>query len=230
MDSLYKLYKRDYLAGGGADIFTHVEVHVTRPPERISSFDDKYVGKVVRNELLWLDEIRHASSVRKVDPEGEWSVPFEAAGPIDGDTEFRYQIIYKYGGDSLDDIIYESRKNDSKIRPENVILFTEIIPKAMTALDKMHSRGFTHGDVTLKNLVYNEADKTVRLIDFQTLEPAVERGIQNDWAFLYYEVGAVFYKHVEEQRREDLLKRISHLPHREKIQEMLKGLKGEESS
>lgn len=157
---------------------------VYRPPlpcnDRQEHYNDAFVGKVTAEEDVDA-ELAAAKLVRKLDPEGMWSVVAIDACVIDAEAageSYPYQLIYPYGGVALEDLLVvdgvgqfraemlEERSEWSKLSVAGfdklVRLLSDFLPDLATLNDL-----YQHKDLHLRNLVYD--GEQVRMIDFATL-------------------------------------------------------------
>jgi len=155
--------------------------HVSKIFEREDNRDDG-LYKEYTNGLL----------VKELDPDGIWSITPELMCPLDKTQEnanfkrknaskFKQQIIYKYGGVTLDSITtrigewnsYTAEGPDErKYDLEAFKMHIALIKTLLDVLPKLHVK-YIHTDLHDNNLLFNPDDGKLRLIDFGRLESVI---------------------------------------------------------
>lgn len=186
---------------GGRKIGEGVYGQVFRPPlhckdESIPKWSNDYVSKTVYKAVSE-KELHNSLLVKSLDPRGEWSITAESICEVNkvqtnedyksGD-ERTEQIIFRYGGISLDSLllkvnvkrnpmylinkINEGGKTDihafESLQSEGLAELVRQVKKLLPKLDILNKR-YCHGDLHFKNIVTD--GETPRLIDFDSLYP-----------------------------------------------------------
>ena len=154
---------------------------VYRPPVRCDGtvYDDRYVGKITGEEDVEA-EIRAGALIRKLDPDGLWSITAIKAcnvNPSNVNEGFTNQLIYRYGGVPLvdlmmaDDSKFEYYMLDEESEWDRLSVsgfdkMIQLIAEFLPNLEKLNDL-YQHNDLHLKNLVYD--GEKIRMIDFATL-------------------------------------------------------------
>jgi len=168
-------------------------------PEFNPSADDKnrYISKTFVNEKKAKEEYEKGMLIKPLDPEGKFFITPEAicsyediqentnwdkfieakkAVSIKGIAVPKIQIIYKYGGTNIENVLvknppyYKLPINFSKqadwelLDPTKFGLFIRCLKGFVPILDRLHAQ-FIHSDLHVGNMIYDET-QGVRLIDF----------------------------------------------------------------
>jgi len=196
--------KNKYLRGGrllGKGAYGWAFMPPLACPEFNPAADDtnRYISKTFVNEKKAAEEYEKGMLIKPLDPEGKFFITpevmcsyedvqenanwglFTAAKEkmthaLKGKAIPKIQIIYKYGGTKIENILvknlpyYTSIINFSKaadwelLDPTKFGLFIRCLKGFVPILDKLHEK-FIHRDLHVGNMVYDES-QGVRLIDF----------------------------------------------------------------
>lgn len=153
------------------------------------------MAKVLDLETAVL-EYTNSNAVRALDPQSKWSITASyicELSPVQTNREYNknpdrtYQIVYKYGGVSLLDLLKKPGADDPDIIINDETRFYQLNDKSLTPMIKLVKKmlpgidelntHYIHGDVHLGNIVYD--GKTPRLIDFTSLTQVDDSRIED---------------------------------------------------
>jgi hypothetical protein len=191
--------RKTFKKRGGRKVGEGVYGQVFRPPlhckgESVQKWSNDYVSKTVYKAVSE-KELHNSLLVKSLDPHGEWSITAESICEVNkvqtnedyksGD-ERTEQIIFRYGGVSLDSLlqkpnvkgnpmylinkITEEGKMDihafESLQSEGLAELVRQVKKLLPKLDVLNKR-YCHGDLHFKNIVTD--GEIPRLIDFDSL-------------------------------------------------------------
>jgi hypothetical protein len=186
---------------GGMEIGRGRYGYVYRPALKCSrkagmtgpNYGEEYVSKIFLTENNADDglyrEYANGLLVKALDPSGNWSLTPEILCPLDKTQEntgflmrnpskFANQIIYKYGGVTLESLVTRIGERDEytaegpdlrKYTIEGFKLYVGLVKRLMTILPKLHVK-YVHTDLHNWNILFSTEDDGLRLIDFGRLE------------------------------------------------------------
>jgi len=216
----YLKYKSKYLnllnvLKGGKEIGKGGYGIVFRPPlncePRKEEFEnDNYVGKIMSYKDAQ-EELINSNKVRLLDPTGEWSITvvhesyYNDKQPQENDykqeykTRHPYQLISKFGGKSLKKLISYDADEPSKLDVSKIPLFIKLVKDTVIAIDALNAGGYSHGDLHIDNIIYDEIDGKIRLIDFGRLKKLDDDSnafFSNDFVILHCNIEYIIGKNI----------------------------------
>lgn len=178
---------------------------------------NKGLGKVFNNIRDFKQEEKIQKIIQKIDPKHEATIPYYGSCRVDinstktsdevqkcniisdygiSESSF-YQLMFKFGGDDLDKILNEMKKNtiyasNTKTNKYNAIYFDTFITTLLPILKcilKIAYYGYSHSDIKPPNILYNMQNNHMYLIDFGLLQKQnyiTHNGSILSFKYLYY--------------------------------------------
>lgn len=156
--------------------------------KKYESGNNEYITKVFGDKEAWSSEIELNNLIKDIDPQNKFTVKMvdfcngnhEIYKLSNITTSFnsivgyykKYQIVYEYGGEDLDNIL---DKKTYILSPEfDIISFLKSFINIFDGFIELNKKGLIHFDIKLDNILYDEKNNKFSLIDFGLMKKKEE--------------------------------------------------------
>lgn len=183
------------------------------------------IGKVFRDTIAMTEEKALSEQVKKIDPQGKWTVPYYGSCPTDikqalpsdnvhacshtkrlSKTE---QLLYQNGGIDLMNVVREFGMLKDVFIDDFIPMMLPLL-EGLVSLDK---KRMVHCDIKPVNMLYNGQSKKLFIIDFGLLMPYKDIANKNkdfilSWTYPYYPPEFYMYSHLILHNRAERIRPI----------------------